>query len=103
MNFFVIILYIAVIALILWLQIKLSKHENKYLGLIIPGIFFTLILLAYIGWIPFVLGYENVVFMQITGFILFNIPTILLLLIYKVVRSDENMRKSLDKSKFKDL
>ena len=79
---------------IIVLQVYLSKKEKRIWGLILPTItfiislmvvmFFTL-LSAYIGG-----GISLVVFSAIVALIIYNLPTIVLLIIYKIYRNKQN-------------
>ncbi len=83
------------------LQIYLSKRKSKWPGLILPTIFITLSILSVIS----VLGltfYEGKSVSQniikcITVFILYNIPTIVLLGTYFPYRQDLKKKKGLEK------
>ena len=56
MLLFFILLMVGLIGIILFVQLKLSRSENKFLGLILPLISFTLSLLMLLGWYSFRMG-----------------------------------------------
>ena len=77
-----IILLFMIIALII-LQIYLSKRESKLLGLILPGISFIFSILAIFS--IYISGDDStaeIIRMFISTFIIYNIPTCILLVIY---------------------
>lgn len=89
---------------IIILQIFLSKRENKWLGLILPIINVMFSILGVLGLAVF--GYQSIteIILQLTMvFILFNIPTIILLAIYFACREKLKKSKEIDKMKIEDL
>ena len=87
----------------IWLQVVLCKKESKYLGLILPTI-------SFIGSLPVVFSWAfipNAGVGQWIGFVynflVANILTIVLLLIYFGSKSREKKNKELRKSKIQDL
>ena len=109
-----ILFYAAVIGFGLFIQVKLSRSNNKYLGLILPGITFIIAGLITLGIAQFnlmthtvdgvtevtnSLGYLKTLFL----FLISNIPTILLVGIYINERNKINMRKEIEKMKIDDL
>ena len=130
--FFIIMLLLSFFAGIIWLQIFLSKKENKWLGLILPliSICFSIII-EVVGLATFTnmtaVGQtftqsgeivENIiknvpqeplasiVSTIITGifvFILYNIPTAILLVIYAACRGKRKKNMELEKMNIQDL
>lgn len=89
---------------IIILQIFLSKRENKWLGLILPIINVMFSILGVLGLAVY--GYQSTteIILQLTMvFILFNIPTIILLAIYFACREKLKKSKEIDKMKIEDL
>ena len=84
------------------LQIFLSRKENKLFGLILPAITFGVSLL-------FVLNVANagelstVIVMTISTFLLLNIPTAVLLVIYAACRGKRKRQRDLEKMSVQDL
>ena len=124
---------IAIIALVIFIQVKLSRSENKFLGLILPIISFLLSISLAIGIASFapatstssvtieymedgeigtVYEEEEVVESEEQGgayigmflvFLTANIPTVILGGIYVGERNKINTKKSIDKMKIEDL
>ena len=84
-----------------FLQIFLSKRENRWPGLILPLLSFLYSLLmvcsavAYNGGIPWGA--------ILASLVLGNIPTVILLAIYAACREKFHKRSELDKMQIKDL
>lgn len=78
------------------LQIFLSKRKNKWFGLILPFICLLFSLIA-------ILGIGTSIFQMVAASLLYNIPTVILLIIYFASR--ENIRKNsqLEKMNIQDL
>jgi len=112
-----------------FLQIYLSKKNGKWLGLILPLITFSLSLLVVFGMAAYV-GSETFTVSEfvdgelvtrvvhedhsrqpipgavagaIFAFIMMNIPTIILLVIYKVVREKDTRQREVEKMSVHDL
>jgi uncharacterized membrane protein YoaK (UPF0700 family) len=86
------------------LQIFLSKRENKWLGLILPMINILISIMAVLG-IAFY-GNESAVeiVIQLLGmFLLWNIPTVILIAIYFACREKFKKKKELDKMNIQDM
>ena len=113
----------------IFLQIHLSKKDSRVLGLILPALslfiamFFTLGMAVFFqegqlsvieivngevissviseggnrGIIPGAIG--GVIYV----FLLLNIPTVILLIIYKVLRSKQNQKRNVEKMSVQDL
>lgn len=103
MSIFSLLFFILMIGIGIFIQIKLSKNQNRYLGLILPGI--SLILSLRIGLGMVLVGemgsinYLNVFFM----FLIANIPTAILGGIYLGERNKMELKKSIEKTKIEDL
>ena len=113
----------------IFLQIYLSKKENKWYGLILPLATLAISLMAVMGMAAFVEVGQTTMSQYIDGalvatiideggnreaipgamggiiytFILLNIPTVILLAIYKAVRSKQNRRRDVEKMSVQDL
>lgn len=102
---------------IIYLQLRLSRSENKYVGLVLPIIFFLLsfsVILSYAGYYEMVDGVvtEHTIVKNmnagdyialIFSFLIANIPTIVLMAIYLGERSKISTRKAIEKMKIEDL
>ena len=99
------ILFLAlIIAGIIWLQVFLSKKENKWLGLIMP-LFCVMISLSAALGLAFFAPVESteMIFTAIYVFVLFNIPTAILIAIYAGYRKKRNKNSEMEIMKIKDL
>ena len=86
-----IIILLAILAAIIILQIYLSKRENKWCGLILPIISFLFALVIVplnMMAPPTGIDFSHIVKMVVT-FLVFNIPTILFYIIYRVCRKNK--------------
>lgn len=95
---------LAIMAGGIFLQIYLSQKENKWFGVILPGISFAYSLLMVFGLVPT----DDMTWWSIIGLIastLFieNIPTIILLAIYFGCREKLKQKKGLEKMSIQDL
>ena len=98
-RFIIFILFCAVVAA---LQVWLSEKENKYLGLVLPLITFIITLLFPLN----MLGTGTLMadlFRVMLVWLIANIPTIILLIIYYICRGKQRKNKQLDKMKILDL
>lgn len=104
MNSFIIIILGIVVFM---LHIYLCRKENKFLGLIIPGINILLSVSAIIGIAMYdtvkdsSAGIDIIQFVLI--FIMYNIPTVILLSIYFSSRKNLKCNKEINKMNIKDL
>lgn len=80
---------------VVFLQIFLSKCENKWAGLIIPIISFAFSIITFLNALS--------IGVAITGFIIANIPTAILLAIYFVCHEKKKKNKEIDKMNIQDL
>ncbi|MCD7887601.1 MAG: hypothetical protein LUG44_08295 [Clostridiales bacterium] len=85
------------------LQIFLSRMESRVPGLILPGlnlvvsVFTVLLMVAYVG------SLAEVIATILSTLLLFNIPTVILLLIYYVCRRKYRRQNQMDKMRIQDL
>ncbi len=114
------IVMLAIIAGLIYLQFRLSKSENKYVGLVLPIIFLLLSLIVVFSQVAYYemkvtvdgvvternivkdIGVENYIAL-IFPFLICNIPTTILMAIYSGERSKINTRKSIDRMKIEDI
>ncbi|MCL2199818.1 MAG: hypothetical protein FWB80_12940 [Defluviitaleaceae bacterium] len=127
MRIIFLLVLLLVIPVTIFLQAYLSKRESKWYGLILP--FITLMLsvivslnmitftqtnlshLQYIDgeWVNVLVSESEWEFIPgavgaaIFSLILLNIPTGILLIIYKIVRSNQNQRREMEKMSVQDL
>ena len=113
----------------IFLQIYLSKKDSKLLGLILPIVALSISLLVVMGMAVFVQPGTITVTDLIDGelvttvitegsdreeipgaigamiytFVFMNIPTIILLIIYKAVRGSKNRNRAVEKMSLQDL
>ena|SRR5690554_2339903 len=88
----------------IFLQFYLSKQSNKWLGLVLPITTFSYSLLRLFIVISIFDGASKAdIGMAITLFLTFNIPTIVMLTIYFVLRKKVNQDSELGKMNIQDL
>ena len=89
---------------IIVLQIFLSKRENKWLGLILPmiSVLFSIIAVLGVGFYGNESAIEIAIYL-IGMFLLWNIPTIILMVIYLACREKFKKKKEIDKMNIQDL
>lgn len=98
------LIVIAFIAIVILLQIYLSKRESKWPGLVLPimaflfGLLFPLNMVAPSNEVT--VGF---VFQMLLVWLLWNIPTIVLLAIYFGCRSKQRRNSQIDKMNIQDL
>lgn len=123
------IIFIILIAGIVLLQILLSKGENKWLGFILPAAFFLFSLFGVLGIAAFTsmstqmqsvsengeiirntvetvsqkTDVVSLIGIAASTLFLYNIPTVILLLIYAACREKRKRNLRLDKMKIQDL
>ena len=103
-TIFALIIFLAVVIGVIWLQIFLSKKDNKWLGLILPIVAFLVGLLYPLNMVAPSDGVTVGFIMQmLLVWLLGNIPTIVFLLIYISCRQKKNRNKQLDKMNIQDL
>ena len=81
----------------IFIQLKLSRNENKFLGLILPILALLLSLIKLLNIVE--PSYTSI----ISTFLKTNIPTIILGGIYYGERSKVSMKKEMEKMKIEDL
>ena len=87
-----IIIFVAILAAIVLLQVYLSKKKNKWFGLILPIIcfLFALIIVPLNIIVPTSGVDMDYIVKHIIVFGIFNIPTIIFMIIYLVCRKGKN-------------
>lgn len=105
----------SIIAIIVFVQVKLSRSENKFLGLIMPTLSFLFSLMAILGMVSFIsLKSSSNGIVESSGnnmeylgifftFLVSNIPTMILGGIYYSERNKIKVNKSIEKMKINDL
>ncbi|HZK56714.1 MAG TPA: hypothetical protein VFD17_00260 [Clostridia bacterium] len=114
------IVMLAIIAGLIYLQLRLSRSENKYVGLVLPVISFLLSLIVVLGQVAYYetkvmingvvteqnvvrdVGVENYIAL-IFPFLICNIPTIVLTAIYLGEKSRINTKRAIDRMKIEDI
>ena len=101
-------IYSLIIAGIVWLQVFLSKKENKWLGLILPLICVLISFSAALGLAVYVFAGStesnvSMIFPALYIFVLSNIPTAILIAIYAGFRKKRNKNSEMEIMKIKDL
>lgn len=84
-----ILIGLPIIAGLAFLQIFLSKTQSKWPGLVLPGCSIFLSLIAGFGFHLFVLAGASIILIPIIILVLFNIPTLIYLVIYMIVRNNK--------------
>lgn len=98
------IFLIVIIAGGIWLQIFLSKKNNKWLGLILPVISCSYSLIKVFGLIAYNgMAGRDVLWLLVSTLFISNIPTLILMVIYFACREKMKLRKQLDKMNVQDL
>ncbi|RDY28097.1 hypothetical protein CHL78_007285 [Romboutsia weinsteinii] len=86
------------------LQIILSTRQNKNLGLILPAANILFSLTAIFGFANFAGSFSlDVIMTSLMVFFIYNIPTLILLLIYYICRKKIDSKKDIDKMNIQDL
>lgn len=102
-NFLILIL---IFAGVIVLQVFLSKMESKWSGLILPFIFIGISVICVLNMavLPGQEGFQITV-MVTEAFLLFNIPTYILLAIYFAFRAEHRRKrkKDIEKMNIQDL
>ena len=95
------LVFLLFIAGVIVLQIFLSKRESKWPGLVLPIISFFISFIYPLNMaIPSMGGF---IFALVLGWLIANIPTIVLLTIYFACRGKQRRNKQLDKMNIQDL
>lgn len=91
---------------IIALQIFLSKKQNKWLGLILPIINGAFSIIMGVGIFLYAITPPNsgsVILSMLVPLIVWNIPTVVLLVIYGACRESIKKSKEIDKMNIQDL
>ena len=99
--FFSLILSLLLFIGIIFLQIFLSRKENKWVGLILPILSF-LFSLSYPLNIPKFTAITNIIHILLI-WLISNIPTFILLFVYFLYRKKQNKKKQIEKMNIQDL
>ena len=99
------IIYLLLGALVVYLQIYFSKMKSRWIGLILPGIslIVSIIMVLNIAEPSANISTAQRIVMVLSSFLTSNIPTIILLAIYAVVRQKLKRKSEIDKMNIKDL
>ncbi len=88
---------------IVGLQIFLSKKQNKWYGLVLPIISLMFSFIGLASYAFFDQNISQIIIELIAIFIMANIPTVILLVIYFACRESIKKDKEIDKMKIEDL
>lgn len=103
-TFILLLILLAFLAGIIWLQVFLSKKESKWPGLVMPIISFLFGLLYPLNMVAPSEGVTvGFIIEMIIVWALGNIPTFVLLAIYFGCRGKNRKHKELDKMNIQDL
>lgn len=98
------IIVIVLVAGTFVLQFYLSKREGKWPGLFLPIIFFLFSLLTPLNFVAPSTGVDATVVLQmLLAWLISNIPTALMLIIYFSCREKLKRKKQVDKMNIQDL
>ncbi len=88
----------------IWLQIFLSRKNNKWFGLILPVIGFAYSLIIVFGLVAYNgMTVWDVLWLIVSTLFISNIPTLIFMVIYFACREKIKLRKELDKMNVQDL
>lgn len=85
------------------LQVYLSKLEKDWPGLVLPGLFLGSSVIAVLGLTFVALSDPSILIRLLFLLVIFNIPTLILFLIYKSVHKKQVPTKELDRMTIQDL
>ncbi len=85
------------------LQIFLSRMESRVPGLILPGLNLVVSVLTVLLMVVNATSLREIIATILSTLLLFNIPTIILLLIYYVCRRKYRRQNQMDKMRIQDL
>jgi len=98
------LIFILFLVGIIILQIYLSKRKNKWFGLILPIINVIISIMAVLGRAFYgAKSIAEIIMNSIMIFLVWNIPTIILVAIYFACREKFKKKKELDKMNIHDL
>lgn len=100
---FSLVLLVLVMAALTVLQIFLSRGAHRWPGLVLPGVWLLLSLLLVVGNTLYVGSLWQTLGGMAVALLLFNIPTLLLVAVYCVVRARMRRREQIDKMNIHDL
>lgn len=97
-------IFVLLLAGIVMLQIFLSKRDNKWLGLLLPAIclIFALLGAANVAADPAGTPFQNGLSV-FSVFLLYSIPSLILLAIYAACREKIKKKKDIDRMNIQDL
>lgn len=102
--FIVIVVFIVLLIGVVLLQIFLSKGVSKWPGLVLPGIALLYSLLMVLNLTAFAgMTTAEIALSMLATFLMCNIPTAVLLVIYFVCRGGDREKKELEKMNVQDL
>lgn len=127
-NIFVLlVIVVGIIIGVVFLQVFLSKKDSRWFGIIIPAISFFISILIVISIVAYTnigitshstsengtiikqeiedsrSNFVPVVIQAVTTFLIFNIPTVVLISIYAACREKRRRRLDLEKMQIQDL
>ncbi|MCB2293053.1 hypothetical protein LGK95_05885 [Clostridium algoriphilum] len=103
-NLFGVIVVPILLVVIIMLQIFLSKIESKWLGFILPAFNGVFSVIAVLGMAFFEkLSIIEIIIQATMVFLLWNIPTAILISIYYSCRKKLKKKKEIDKMNIQDL
>ncbi|MDV0446186.1 hypothetical protein MsAg5_00120 [Methanosarcinaceae archaeon Ag5] len=98
-----VVLFLILIGIVV-LQVFLSRRENKWLGLVLPALSVLFSLFTVFGMYAYVgQPVSQIVIQTIMIFLMTNIPTVILLVIYAACRESLKKKKEIDKMSIQDL
>ena len=97
-----VVISLAAMAGIIWLQIVLCRKTSRWLGLILPAISFVLSWLPSLGIMDTGDTWQNILLI-VVSLLLSNVPTVALLIIYFVIRDRIKKKAQLSKMNIQDL
>ncbi len=102
--FMVLLILILLIVVPLLLQYFLSTRKNKWFGLVLPGIFVLYSILMMLQVTIFSFDSVMDVFVQMMAvFLVSNIPTLILVVVYAACRSKLETKEELENMQINDL
>ena len=96
---------IVCLAILVVIQIFLSKAESKWIGLILPALTFLCSLLVPLSLLMYMIGPLDwsVILLMAGIFLIGNVPTVILLVVNYVCREKVWKKKEIEKMKIQDL
>lgn len=84
-------------------QVFLSKREDKISGLVLPILSFINSLIRIIGLMGYGLDKKDMFTASMTILVVFNIPSLIFLVIYFLCRKNKTLEKEIEKMNIQDL